>query len=88
MHARLTSIIETPFTLFLLAAIAMYILLFPALSWTTFSEDDAHILRVAIQYDWLQPFYSHEVYTQLSATNFTPLVLTIYRFLLLLFSLI
>jgi hypothetical protein len=87
MRARLTSIIEAPFTLFLLVALAIYILLFPALLWTTFSEDDAHILRVAIQYDWLQPFYSPEVYTQLSATNFTPVVLTIYRFLLLLCSL-
>ena len=87
MHPTSGLITKTPFPLFLLASIGVYGLLFPLLSWTTFSGDDAHILRVAAEYNWLPPFYSHEVYTQLSASNFTPFVLTIYRVLLQLFGL-
>jgi len=61
--------------------------LLPVLSWTTFSEDDAHVMRVAVDYGWLQHYLDADVYRQLSAANYTPVILSVYKLLPGLFSL-
>lgn len=53
--------------------------LFSLLGWATFSEDDAHVMRVAVESGWLEPYYNGEIYKQLSAANFTPVVLTLFH---------
>jgi len=71
--------ILAPFALFLLASLLMYAALFPLLSWTVFSEDDSHLMRVAIDYAWWQHFFMPEIYRELSAANYTPIPLVIYK---------
>jgi hypothetical protein len=68
-----------PFILFLLASLLMYAALFPLLSWTVFSEDDSHLMRVAIDYAWWQHFFMPEIYRELSAANYTPIPLVVYK---------
>ena len=65
--------------LFLLASLLMYAVLFPLLSWTVFSEDDSHLMRVAIDYSWWQHFFVPEIYRELSAANYTPIPLLVYK---------
>lgn len=74
------------FLIFLLASLAFYSVFILLLSWKTFSEDDSHIMRVAIDYGWLEHFFVPDVYRQLSAANYTPLSLTVYKFVLLVFG--
>lgn len=87
MPDRYTGTTWALFSVFALGSFAVYALLFPLLSWTTFSEDDAHILRIAADYNWWSPYVEPHVYTQLSAANFTPFVLSLYRLVLNTFSL-
>ncbi|MEX2335392.1 MAG: hypothetical protein WD600_14120, partial [Pseudohongiella sp.] len=68
-----------PFPLFLLASLLIYAALFPLLSWTLFSEDDSHLMRVAIDYSWWQHFFVPEIYRELSAANYTPIPLVVYK---------
>lgn len=77
----------TPFPLFLLASLLLYALLFPLLSWTVFSEDDSHLMRVAIDYAWWQHFFVPEIYRELSAANYTPIPLVVYKTLVSWFGL-
>ena len=74
------------FLTFLLVSVAVYSVFIPLLSWKAFSEDDSHIMRVAIDYGWLEHYFVPNVYRQLSAANYTPLSLTVYKFVLLLFG--
>lgn len=70
------------FILFLLFSFALYGSLVPLLSWVTFSDDDAHIMRIAAEYGWLDVYFKPEVYQQLSVAHYTPVELTIYKLLL------
>lgn len=74
------------FLTFLLVSLAVYSVFIPLLSWKAFSEDDSHIMRVAIDYGWLEHYFVPNVYRQLSAANYTPLSLTVYKFLLMTFG--
>lgn len=69
----------SPFLLFLLASLLVYAALFPLLSWTVFSEDDSHLMRVAIDYSWWQHFFVPDIYHELSAANYTPIPLVVYK---------
>ncbi|MFK7864335.1 MAG: hypothetical protein AB8B95_08950 [Pseudohongiellaceae bacterium] len=69
---------------FLVCGLACFGLL-SLVSWITFSEDDAHVMRVALESGWLSPYYDGQTYKQLSAANFTPVVLTLFRLILNLF---
>jgi len=71
---------------FLLISLVVYSAIFPLLSWTIFSEDDSHLMRVAMDYGWLEHYFVADVYRQLSAANYTPIPLTIYKALVSLFS--
>ncbi|UZE95129.1 hypothetical protein [Alkalimarinus alittae] len=55
--------------------------LYLLLGWSSFSEDDAHILEVAARYGWFEVYYKPEIYQQLSAAHYTPVALSIYKFL-------
>ena len=77
----------SPFRYFLLISLAVYGVMFPMLSWTVFSEDDSHLMRVAMDYGWLEHYLVADVYRQLSTANYTPLPLTIYKTLVSTFSL-
>lgn len=63
----------------LLASALAYGVLLYLLSWVTFSEDDAHVMRVALESGWLASYFDGDSYKQLSAANFTPVVLTLFR---------
>lgn len=76
------NLVEGRFFGLLLACCMGYGLLFNLLSWATFSEDDAHVMRVALETDWLAPYFDGDSYKQLSAANFTPVVLTLFRLIL------
>jgi hypothetical protein len=65
------------------ASLAACGVLFLLLGWATFSEDDAHVMRVAIESGWLDPYYNGDIYKQLSAANFTPVVLTLFHAVLI-----
>lgn len=71
--------VSAPFPIFLLASLLLYAALFPLLSWTVFSEDDSHLIRVAIDYAWWQHFFVPEIYRELSAANYTPIPLVVYK---------
>lgn len=73
------AIADGSFQLLFLVSIIACGVLFSFLGWATFSEDDAHVMRVAIESGWLDPYYNGEIYKQLSAANFTPFVLTLFR---------
>lgn len=77
----------TGLPLFLLASLLLYATLFPLLSWTVFSEDDSHLMRVAIDYAWWQHFFVPEIYRELSAANYTPIPLVVYKTLVSWFGL-
>lgn len=70
------------FIFFLLFSFVLYGSLFPMLSWATFSDDDAHIMRIAAEYGWFDVYFQPEIYQQLSVAHYTPVELTIYKFLL------
>lgn len=76
-----------PFLCYFLFALTLFSSQYPSLSWSHFSEDDSHILQLALSYDWLSPYFQPEVYQQLSIVHFTPLVLSVYRAMLGLFGL-
>ena len=76
-----------PFFCYCLFALILFSSQYSALSWSLFSEDDSHILQLALSYDWLSPYLQPEVYQQLSIVHFTPLVLSVYRAMLELFGL-
>ncbi len=75
------------FLLFLLVSLILYGALVPLLSWKVFSEDDSHLMRVAIDYGWWEHYFVPDVYRQLSVANYTPMSLTVYRFMLTVFGL-
>lgn len=87
MHQSEGKSLVATFLLFLLASLVLYGTLTPLLSWKVFSEDDSHIMRVAIDYGWLEHYFFPDVYRQLSVANYTPLSLTVYRFMLMAFGL-
>jgi hypothetical protein len=71
--------------LFLIVSGALYLSLFPLLSWGIFTEDDSHIMRVALDYGPLLPWVDAARYQELSVANFTPLPLSLYYLLSQLF---
>lgn len=71
--------------LFLVSLVA-YVALLPFLSWVVFSEDDSHLMRVATDYGWLQHYLVPEIYQQLSAANYTPTALSVYKLLVSVFA--
>lgn len=71
--------------LFLIASGLLYLSLFPLLSWGIFTEDDSHIMRVALDYGPLLPWFDAARYQELSVANFTPMPLSLYYLLSKLF---
>lgn len=71
--------------LFLIASGILYLSLFPLLSWGIFTEDDSHIMRVALDYGPVLPWFDPARYQELSVANFTPLPLSLYYVLSQLF---
>lgn len=67
--------------MFLLISLVAYAALLPFLSWVVFSEDDSHLMRVAVDYSWWQHYLVPEIYQQLSAANYTPVAMTFYKLL-------
>ena len=59
---------------------------YPYLSQAVFSDDDGHILQLAIEAPYLGAYYMNEVYQQLSVVHYTPVALTIYRLMFELFG--
>lgn len=72
--------------LFLLISLVAYAALLPFLSWVVFSEDDSHLMRVAVDYSWWQHYLVPDVYQQLSAANYTPVAMTFYKLLTSIFE--
>lgn len=71
--------------LFLIFSGLLYLSLFPLLSWGIFTEDDSHIMRVALDYGPILPWFDAARYQELSVANFTPLPLSLYYLLSQLF---
>ncbi|MDF1622107.1 MAG: hypothetical protein P1V33_01385 [Pseudohongiella nitratireducens] len=71
--------------LFLICSGILYLSLFPLLSWGIFTEDDSHIMRVALDYGPILPWFDAARYQELSVANFTPLPLSLYYLLSQLF---
>lgn len=76
-----------PFFCCCLLAFTLFSSQYPLLDWSQFSDDDTHILQLALSYDWLSPYLDPLVYQQLSIVHFTPLVLSAYRAAIALFGL-
>jgi len=76
-----------PFFCCCLLAFLLFSSQYPLLDWSQFSDDDTHILQLALSYDWLSPYIDPLVYQQLSIVHFTPLVLSAYRAVITLFGL-
>tara|TARA_R100001143_G_scaffold26090_1_gene26349 strand:- start:1326 stop:2960 length:1635 start_codon:yes stop_codon:yes gene_type:complete len=74
-----------PFLLYWAASLLACLVFLPFLSWVVFSGDDSHLMRVALDYGGLQPYLQPEVYRELSVANYTPIPMTIYRGVSLLF---
>ncbi|MDO9520590.1 MAG: hypothetical protein Q7L19_10295 [Pseudohongiella sp.] len=66
---------------FFLISLIAYATLLPFLSWVVFSEDDSHLMRVAVDYSWWQHYLVPEIYQQLSAANYTPVAMSFYKLL-------
>lgn len=62
-----------------LASIGLAVLAYPFFSQVVFSDDDGHILQLAVDAPWLAAFFDPQVYQQLSVAHYTPLVLSVYR---------
>lgn len=60
---------------------------YPFLGQAVFSDDDGHILQLAIDAPYLGAYYLPEVYQQLSVVHYTPVALTVYRLMLEIFGL-
>ena len=60
---------------------------YPFLSQAVFSDDDGHILQLAVDAPWLAAYLDPQVYQQLSVAHYTPVVLTVYRGMLALWGL-
>ncbi len=69
------------------ASLLVFGLAFVFLSWTSFSEDDSHLLRVATTLSWGAPFIEPIAYQQLSAANYTPFLQTFYKLIAEVFGL-
>ena len=82
-----SAVVGGSFPTLLLICLCVYSLLFLFLGWATFSEDDAHVMRVAVDSSWTNPYLDGEMYKQLSAANYTPVVLTVYHLILTLLPL-
>jgi hypothetical protein len=52
------------------------------LSQAVFSDDDGHILQLAVDAPWLAAYVEPTLYQQLSVVHYTPVVLSIYRAML------
>jgi len=74
-----------PFLVFWSASVLACLVFLPFLSWVVFSGDDSHLMRVALDYGGLQPYLQPEVYRELSVANYTPIPMTIYRWIATLF---
>lgn len=59
---------------------------YPYLSQAVFSDDDGHILQLAIEAPFLGAYYKPEIYQQLSVVHYTPVALTVYRLMFELFG--
>ncbi|WP_191602234.1 hypothetical protein [Marinomonas algicola] len=71
-----------PTPIFYALALASFLIFFSqysALSWGTFSDDDTHMSQLSLSYGWFAPYFTPEVYQQLSIVHFTPVVLTLYK---------
>lgn len=73
--------LNNPLTHFVVISAALLGGLYGVLGWSSFSEDDAHILEVAARYGWLEVYYQSDIYQQLSAAHYTPIALSIYKLL-------
>lgn len=62
-----------------LASMGLAVLAYPFFSQVVFSDDDGHILQLAVDAPWLAAFFDPQVYQQLSVAHYTPLVLSVYR---------
>ena len=62
-------------------------LTYPFFSQAVFSDDDGHILQLAVDAPWLAAYVESELYQQLSVVHYTPVMLTIYRGMLALWGL-
>jgi hypothetical protein len=69
-----------------LVSIGLAGLAYPFFSQVVFSDDDGHILQLAVDAPWLAAFFDPQVYQQLSVVHYTPLVLSIYRGILTLWG--
>jgi hypothetical protein len=78
-------ITHPPLALLILASL-LFFSHYELLSWSTFSDDDAHVSQLSLSYNWLEPYYKPEVYQQLSIVHFTPIVLSLYRAILITFG--
>lgn len=47
--------------------------------WTTFTEDDAHLIKQALIHDWISPYIQPEIYQELSAAHYTPVLHSVYK---------
>ncbi|MDH7944409.1 hypothetical protein QGM61_11305 [Pseudohongiella sp. SYSU M77423] len=74
-----------PFLVYWAVSLLACLVFLPFLSWVVFSGDDSHLMRVALDYGGLQPYLQPEVYRELSVANYTPIPMTIYRWVSLLF---
>lgn len=52
-----------------------------------FSDDDGHILQLAVDAPWAASYWAPEIYQQLSVVHFTPVAITVYRLMLAVFGL-
>lgn len=74
--------LKTParsWSLVCLASGCLAALAYPFFSQVVFSDDDGHILQVAVDAPWRASFFDPRVYQQLSVVHYTPFVLSIYR---------
>ncbi|MBB1486632.1 hypothetical protein [Oceanospirillum sediminis] len=50
--------------------------------WVIFSEDDAHIIQLVLDQNWLSPYLESDEYQKLSVVHYTPILLTAYKALI------
>ncbi len=83
----MNTLIQRPFFVFYITCLCLFFSQYPLLIWSSFSDDDTHIMQLALSYGWLEPYFKPEVYQQLSIVHYTPVALNIYRIILEFFGL-
>jgi len=68
-------------------SLGMALLAYPYVAQAVFSDDDGHILQLAVDAPWAASYGVPEVYQQLSVVHFTPVAITFYRLMLEVFGL-